>query len=125
MRPFFKHKPCCAVLVPLVATAIWWLAPWRVSAVQGLSRKDVTQIRHAVRKEVWQEFLPISSLGRQEHLVSRVWDTCRAEIQLVGPQADGSMQADVVYQHRIVMYGLSSQSNRWVIAGRPFVIGRP
>ena len=124
MRALSKFKLCCVFLAVLVVIVIWGMT-LRVKTVQGLSRKDVIHITHTVRKQVWQEFFPISSLSRQMHLPLRVCEASKAEIQIDGPQPDGTVQAEILYPHRAVLYSLSKQSNRWGIAGRPLVLGRP
>jgi hypothetical protein len=124
MRACSSRKLCCAVLMALVAGTVW-LVPWRARTISGLSSEDVIQIRHALRKEVWQDFLPISALHLQKQLASRVWAACRARIEILGPQPDGHVHANVVYPREVVMYGLARQSNHWTIAGMPLVIARP
>src|SRR5512136_929945 len=115
MKASSKRRVYGAILVALVASASW-LVPWQVACVQGVSRGDVIQIRRTVRKEVWRGFFPISSIFSQKELTSRTWDACRAKIQVVCRQPDGTVQADVTYPgHRATLYTLKKQSNHWVI----------
>ena len=125
MTALSRSKLFYSILAALAATAIW-LSSGRLEQVQGLSTREVIQIRHAVRKEVWKEVFPTwsVSLYRLKYLPSAVSDAWRAEITVVGLQPDGHVQADVTYPgHRATLYGLDNQSNRWVVAGRPLNIG--
>lgn len=118
-----SSKFFCAGLVVLAVAAIW-LITGSVEQVPGLSRTDVIQVRHAVRKELWHDALPALSVYSLRYLPWTVSNVCRADLKVVGLQPDGHVQVDVTYPgHHATLYGLIKQNNRWVIAGTPLNIG--
>src|SRR5579859_2823050 len=72
MTIFTKRVSCgvaCGVLLAAVITALLPTAP----AFNGLSRKDVSQIRHIVRSEILRSAAARLSLFRIRHAPRQVW----------------------------------------------------
>jgi hypothetical protein len=65
--------------------------PARVETVQGLTRRDVLEVKHVVRKFLWSKI----SLKRSYHglasLPNQVWTTSRTQIQVSRVCSDGSI----------------------------------